>query len=605
MTSRTVRVADAWVFNASAPDTPTAVNIGWPQLSVASNSNLTVAFSGTIFEPDELAARVGARPGELPEPADLVLRACTVLGDQWLRALRGNYAVVVVDRLRRRTLAVRDAMGLHPLFVARGEEGLLFSWSAPALVAEAGVSRELNRVMLAEHLVHRWSDPRETYYAAVQRVPPGHVLESSERGTSIRRYWDPATDADAGLPGDDALDRFNAALSRAVTRCLDQGRAAIFLSGGFDSISIAAVAVDEARRRGQPGLRALSLGFPDPECNEEVVQRGAAGALGIAQDYLGFAEAVGHRGLLIPALEMAASWPAPMMNLWNPAYSALAARGVVQGCQVVLTGSGGDEWLAVSPYLSADLIRAARFATLARFAATTKRSYKVTWGEAAGSVFWTFGMKPIAGMLANRVAPRHWQQRRHSRIVSSTPEWVAPDPELRRAIDDRASRVLAESEPYHGSFYEQQMRTALEHPLNTMEAEEYFEQGRRLGVRILHPYWDADLVSLLYRTPPEVLSRGGRAKGLVRATIARRFPDLGFERQKKVHATNFYWRTMQTEGPAAWRTLGTAATLAKLGVLDAKLHASTMAELFEGKRPQESYRIWNTLHLEGWARLRA
>jgi len=138
-----------------------------------------------------------------------------------------------------------------------------------------------------------------------------------------------------------------------------------------------------------------------------------------------------------------------------------------------------------------------------------------------------------------------------------------------------------------------------------MEAEEYFEQGRRLGVRILHPYWDSDLVDLLYRTPPHVLSQGGRAKGLVRATIARRFPNLGFERQKKVHATNFYWRTMQAEGPAAWNTLGNrATTLERLGVLDAKLHMATMEDLFAGKRPQESYRIWNTLHLEGWARPR-
>lgn len=321
---------------------------------------------------------------------------------------------------------------------------------------------------------------------------------------------------------------------------------------------------------------------------------------------MGFGEAVGNRGLLVPALEMAASWPAPMMNLWNPAYSALASRGAQRGCRVILTGSGGDEWLAVSPYLSADLIRAGRIADVVRFVGTTKRSYKVTNAEALKIVLWTFGARPIAGMVMNRMAPGYWQARRNRRIVTSTPEWVAPDPELRKVIDERASAVLADAEPFRGSFYEQQMRTALEHPLNTMEAEEYFEQGRRLGVRILHPYWDSDLVDLLYRTPPHVLSQGGRAKGLVRATIARRFPDLGFERQKKVHATNFYWRTMQTEGPAAWNTLGNeATTLARLGVLDAKLHMATMAELFAGQRPRESYRIWNTLHLEGWARPRS
>ena len=460
-------------------------------------------------------------------------------------------------------------------------------------------------MLLAEHLLHRWSNARETYFAAIERVPPGHVLESDPSGITVRRYWDPAAGERIEWVGDDALERFNGALNTAVTRCLGQGKAAIFLSGGFDSISIAAVAADEAPKIGQPAPRALSLGFPDPECNEEIVQRGAARALGLDQDYVGFGEAVGNRGLLVPALEMAASWPAPMMNLWNPAYSALAARGMEQGCKVVLTGSGGDEWLAVSPYLSADLIRAGRIADVFRFIGTTKKSYKVTAAQAARSVLWTFGMRPIAGMLMNRVAPGYWQTRRNGRMVTSTPEWVAPDPELRKVIDERAGQVLAASEPFRGSFYEQQMRTALEHPLNTMEAEEYFEQGRRLGVRIVHPYWDSDLVDLLYRTPPHVLSQGGRAKGLVRATIARRFPNLGFERQKKVHATNFYWRTMQSEGPAAWHTLGNrATTLERLGVLNAELHMTTMAELFAGQRPQESYRIWNTLHLEGWARPR-
>ena len=129
--------------------------------------------------------------------------------------------------------------------------------------------------------------------------------------------------------------------------------------------------------------------------------------------------------------------------------------------------------------------------------------------------------------------------------------------------------------------------------------------GRRLGVHIVHPYWDSDLVDLLYRTPPRLLSAGGRSKGLVRDTVARRFPKLGFESQRKVHATEFYWKTMQTEGPREWATLGKATALADLGVVDPSLLSDTMAELFAGRRRRESYRIWNTLHLEAWVRSRA
>jgi hypothetical protein len=83
------------------------------------------------------------------------------------------------------------------------------------------------------------------------------------------------------------------------------------------------------------------------------------------------------------------------------------------------------------------------------------------------------------------------------------------------------------------------MRSGLGHPLVAMELEELFEQSRRLGVRVLQPFWDAALVEFLYRTPPAMLNQTGRSKGLVRDTVARRFPRLGFETQLKVTATRF------------------------------------------------------------------
>ena len=47
-----------------------------------------------------------------------------------------------------------------------------------------------------------------------------------------------------------------------------------------------------------------------------------------------------------------------MANMWNGGYEPLARRGAERGCSVILTGMGGDEWLTVSPYLAADLMKA-------------------------------------------------------------------------------------------------------------------------------------------------------------------------------------------------------------------------------------------------------
>ena len=148
------------------------------------------------------------------------------------------------------------------------------------------------------------------------------------------------------------------------------------------------------------------------------------------------------------------------------------------------------------------------------------------------------------------------------------------------------------------------MRRALDHPVIAMEKEEVFESGRRLQMPMLRPYWETDLVELLLRTPPHVLNKGGRSKGLVRSSLARRFPHLGFERQKKVWATNFFRTTMAREGARVWEAMGGARALADLGVVDLNLLTPIVDEAFEEGRGRHASLLWEVLSLEAWLRPR-
>ena len=121
--------------------------------------------------------------------------------------------------------------------------------------------------------------------------------------------------------------------------------------------------------------------------------------------------------------------------------------------------------------------------------------------------------------------------------ASSTPTWIAPDPALQAEILRREREVLEGEAAQRRQrlrldrrfprFYIEQGRAAFDHALVAMEMEETFEQGRRLQMRLRAPYWDSELLAYLYRTPPELLNRGGWSKGLVRESVARRFPSFG------------------------------------------------------------------------------
>jgi asparagine synthase (glutamine-hydrolysing) len=567
-----------------------------------------VVFDGVLHERMALDRALELPSGDAATDAERVAHAYRRWGVDMFHHLKGVFAIVVWDGEHERLLCARDRMGIHPLYYAEAGGALFASTSLDALVHQPEVPDALNREALGDRLCSRWLDVNETYYAAVRRLPAGHLLTRAGGDTTVRRYWDPAP---LGQPmdwiRDDAVERFDDAFSRAVTRCLDSGPAGIFLSGGLDSVSIAALAAENSRDRGYPVPWALSLAFPDPECNEEPVQRGVASDLGLPQVMVPFDVAAGRDGLLMSALELSRRSQQPLLNFWLPAYMHLAAEGKQRGCTTILTGSGGDEWLGVSSYLAADLIRSLDVRALHELWNTQRKSYSASGYNLLKDMVWHFGGKPLLTGAAVRalrgLMPSALDANKRRYIARTTPAWVAPDPELRRALDRRAERFIGQ--PEYGQFYLREMRRALGHLLPAMEVEETYAAGHSLGQRKLSPYWDADLIELLFRIPPDVLNRGGRSKGLVRQAMARRFPELGFAAQKKVVSVNYFGSVVQNEWRRGWDRLGGVPTLERLGLVDRQPMLARFEGLLDRSQGGSYFKMWDCINLEVWARERS
>jgi asparagine synthase (glutamine-hydrolysing) len=578
---------------------------------VAGRGHCHVVFEGVLYNRAELSTETTEPLEPTASDAEVLLDAYLRLGPQVLARTKGVFAVVIWDGRDSNLICARDAIGIHPLFYAGAGDRILLSPSIDALIAHPHVSRAVNRAALADRLCHRFPDNEETYFQAVKRVPPGHAMRVGTAGRHVYRYWDPAPpDAPIDWIDEDELERFDELLERAVTRCLELGPAGIYLSGGLDSVTVAGVAADGSHPRGLPPPVALSLAFPDPDSNEEEVQRDVAAGLGLPQSLVPLDDAVGAAGLLMSALDMSSAWPVPLLNLWLPAYEHLASEASRRGCRVILTGGGGDEWLCVSPFYAADLMRSLDIRGFCRLMLDQRRSYRGSRRWLARNLLWTNGAEPLVrarvGRILRAAAPRAYRAQRRRRISRSTPDWVAPDPGLRREIDRRAEETRPE--PERGSFYLRAVRSSLDHALVATEMEEWFEHGRRAGVSVVQPFRDADLVDFLYRTPPDLLTQGGREKGLVREALDRRFPDLGFERQKKVTAADYYRNTLLSQGPRALKKMGGTRALGEIGVVHARGATRLLEDILSGSHLddayRDAYRIWDTLSLEAWLRPR-
>jgi asparagine synthetase B (glutamine-hydrolysing) len=462
---------------------------------------------------------------------------------------------------------------------------------------------------MAEHAGNLPSGAEETFFRSIRRVPPGCALSVRGSTRRIYRHWDPAT----ATPGDDWLrsdprELFEARLEQALERILRRGQAGIFLSGGIDSVSVAAIASDYTRRRGVEPPWALSLDFQHPEVDERATQRAVASALGMPQLLAKFEEALEGQRMVEGALALSSKMPVPLANPWLPGHRYLAVQGRERGCKVHITGGGGDDWMGVSPSWAADLIRAGRITWLWRLWRVQHRSYRISLLGSLKEIAWSFGAREllvdVRRAMLERVAPGvlHWRWRRRAR--HQLEPWIAPDPALRRDLEERAMERM--SAPRPKNHYDGDSRLGLEHPLVSIEMEESFANAREIGVPSLQPFLDADIVELLYRLPPESHFSSGRGKGLARAMLAERFPELEFAKQRKVVSIPFVQMSFSEEGPKLWASLNSAEALANLDVVDRRLLENKVEGMLASpKQRRYLFRLWDLMSLEAWLRSRA
>lgn len=582
---------------------------------VAASANSAVVFEGILYNGEALAKELGTeRPPS--DDASILLEAYHRWGEGFLQRIRGLFALLIWDRNRDTLLCARDALGNHPLFFGRGNGEVVLSTALDSIAHHPAISAKLNRPAIANYFLDFYPKLTETFYTDIQRVPPGHLLKVHGREHRVYRYWEPQPPAisygwKSEDNADDAVAEFDGLFSQAIERCFDFGPLGIYLSGGLDSVSIAAVAADLSARRGVPPPYALSLIFPTDEANEEPVQKAVGARLGLAQELVPFEAARGSEGLLASALRMSTETSQPLQNYFLGAYNSLAKLAKHHGYRAILTGTGGDEWLGVSPLVAADLIRAFDFGGLYRFWNQTQRSFRTgPFRYIAPRVIWSFGLRALLRdgtvRMLRRLSPSTLNRIRQRHLCGLVQPWQRIDPELWRELRWRAETVETDRtrEPAECGAYIAESRCGLDHPLVSWDEEEVFENGKNIGIRFLHPYIDAELVEMLYRTPPAVLNRGGMTKGLVRETVAKRFPGLGFDRQKKIQLTKFFPLIMRSEGPQAWRSLGGAKALASLGLADVERADSSVKTALNSDDHPAAFRAWLLMTMEAWLRPR-
>ena len=157
----------------------------------------------------------------------------------------GDFSVVVHDSATRTTTLVRDIYGVRPLYYHAAPHRLVVSNALDAVRSLPGVAGDLDEDALTDFLAAGFiEDAEATPYREIRCVPPAHMLSVHRDGRRVlRRYWElPSLSVDRTRSEQDVIAIFRNLLTASVRDRVRSVRATVFMSGGLDSTTLAAIA---------------------------------------------------------------------------------------------------------------------------------------------------------------------------------------------------------------------------------------------------------------------------------------------------------------------------------------------------------------------------
>lgn len=414
-----------------------------------------------------------------PEATDeeLVLRTWRRWGEEGIAELIGDYAFALWDAEARQLRCWRDLLGARPFFYAQAGGWLYFSNTLDAIRSAPDISDELDSDYISDFLLSEWSqDVVQSAFRDISRLPAGHRLRYARGTPQIRRYISLPIEEPLFLKREgEYVEEFGALLRQAVDERLPRGSAAILLSGGLDSTSIATIAVETAKKSNpRVDLRAFTIDCqPLFDDREAALATCAATHLNIPIEILRHSDWLPFEGWLNAQFIT----PEPSHEPYWAFYRNLYQR-IAEHARVVFNGYGGDGVLTGQtwPYW-VFLCREGRILKLAR--------------DFGGYFFLNGRFPPLRGGF------RSWLSRFLLRNTGEkTPPWMA-----QRCADESRLRAASASDQNRHPWYPEAWST-FEHGYwaTIQEREDSAWSGVPLESRA--PLLDFRVQRFLLRVPP-------------------------------------------------------------------------------------------------------
>ena len=303
----------------------------------------TIIFNGEIY--NHLELRKTFLVGETffsNSDTETILKLYRKYGSTMLEFLRGMFAFVIYDKIKKNIFGARDRMGIKPFLYFKDNDNFIFASELKTILSSELIDNEVEPTALRHLMMYGSIQYPFTYIKNVFTLASAHFFNFKNGKLKIEPYWDYPTETNHKINFEDAKSEFKKLFEDSINlTLLSDRKVGLFLSGGLDSVSILAA----LKHLDKQNIETFTIGFSD---NHKKYFSEIESAKSIA-NHFGFVNknAIANSDRLNDRIiDFALNSDQPSIDGFN---TYLVSNKSKQNLVVALSGLGGDELMLGYP----------------------------------------------------------------------------------------------------------------------------------------------------------------------------------------------------------------------------------------------------------------
>jgi asparagine synthase (glutamine-hydrolysing) len=569
------------------------------QPMTSQNDRYVIIYNGETYNYKELSALLDKNiHAKLHSTSDteIILELFAQHGKKFVNFLNGMFSIAIYDKISQELFLFRDRSGIKPLYYYWDGKNFAFASELKSLMRLKQIEKKINPAAIKAYLHLGYIPAPLSAYENIFKMESGSMLTVSSKGISEEKYWTFEDKLNNDLIDDEnfASEEFERLIKNSVE--IEQRSdvpLGVFLSGGTDSSLIAALASSTRK------IKTFSIGFQENLYDESKYSRTVANYLGTEHHEF----IVSYKDAISLAEKIPEIYDEPYADSSAiPTY--LVSKLTRQYVTVALSGDGADELFH------------------------GYRSY--TWAKRLSNPVWKISRKPLS--LAFSTMSDRYIKRAHllayknsdhlkSHIFSQDQSFFS-EPEIENLLDPsfhQGSEVnifhRMNKNYLHCLYHGYDVSSWKNRTLNSVEEQSLFDiqyylqddlltkidrasMYHSLEVRV--PYLDYRVVEFAINLSPDLKSKNGNQKLLLKKNLYKYLPEDFFNRPKhgfSIPLSNWLGNELKY---LIDENL-TEKNVNEVGIVN---YASVKKyiDLFLGGRHFYSSRLWALIMLHMWAK---